>query len=126
MKINTTNIEAIAYALNPIQAKSRVRTISHLDVANAVLRIEKFLANYNIPKKDWKGLVFNVDCNAQSFPNAYKGIPESTQFVVERGSKDWFITSMSRARTNTKYTYLLHPCVEGFKKLVAENIKTDF
>jgi len=96
MKIAISNTEKLNAALEKIQGpRVSARTISADDIEEMVERIEKRLSTM-LHKKDWQGLEFNCDPNAQSFPGAYKGMPESTQFTLERGQSDWFVIDIGR------------------------------
>lgn len=97
MKINTNNTEAINTAIAEVEGLATARTITATDIQDAVEYIEKGLTGL-MPKNKWQKLRFAVDPNAQSFPAAYKYTPESTQFVLERGSKDWFVVKIERDR----------------------------
>lgn len=98
MKINIKNTEKLAEAIASAEVRCSARTISAKDIQNAAAHIEKKLANI-LAKKDWPGIKFNIDLNAQTFPGAYKGIPESTKFTLERFSSGWFVTEVYRGRT---------------------------
>lgn len=100
MKINVTNTDKLAAEIAIAEgARVSARTITADDVSRAVAQIEKRLSAM-MPKKAWRGAAFVVDVNAQSFPGAYKGRPESTQFMIERGASGWFVTKIWRGYTN--------------------------
>ena len=99
--IKEENRNKIEEMLAEVQEKSRVRTISFDDMMDVITRIEKRLGE--IRKKYWKGIRVHVDCNAQDFPGAYKGTPESTQFTIERATSGWALTGISRNRTKGQY-----------------------
>ena len=106
MRINITNKEKIEAALAEVQKLSQVRMIGYQDILDAVKYSEEKLSNILL-KKDWVGLKVQADPNAQQFPNAYKYRPESTQFVLEKGVNDWFLTRLERYYTHdriAKYT----------------------
>ena len=98
MKINTTNTEKVNQAIAAAEGRATARTICMDDVQTAIKSIEKRLSLL-LFKKDWKGLKFGVDSNAQSFPSSYKYTPYaySTQIVLERGATGWFVTEIYRA-----------------------------
>lgn len=86
--------------LDYVQCRSKVRTIEIDDIINALAEIENKLS---LPKKAMIGVSAWVDVNAQKFPTAYRGIPESTQFHAEYTTGGWKILSVVRYRcTNTK------------------------
>lgn len=98
MKINTTNTEKLNAAIQQVEGpRVSARTIDADDIRNLIeTTIEKRLSSMLL-KKDWKGLRFYCDPHAQSFPGSFKGIPQSTQFTLERGARGWFVTGIERA-----------------------------
>ena len=98
MKINidnANNVEKITAAINEAEGRATVRTITFDDILDAVAAIEEKLRRI-LPKKALAGLKFAVNPNAQTFPAAYNGVPMSTQFILERGSKAWFLVNVYR------------------------------
>ena len=95
MKINVSATEKIQAAIDNAEGKARVRQITAQTVSEWVQRIERTL-EARLFKADWTGLAFWVDEHAQSFPGAYKGTPESTQFRLERTASGWFVTEVKR------------------------------
>lgn len=87
---NKSKVEAV---LNDVQKRARVRTVDVDEVYEAAKWIEEKLC---IPKKHMEGIVATVDMNAQSFPNSYKYMPESTIFVLERKNNKWALTNCYR------------------------------
>jgi hypothetical protein len=112
MKINITNIEKVNSAIEEAEGKATSRTISVTDINELVVDIEKRLSNI-LNKKDWSGLTFYCDNNAQSFPAAYKFSPESTHVILERGASSWFITVICRGY-----------CKSPSQRIVPQNIDT--
>ena len=94
-KINVKNSEILDAEILKVEKGSKSRQITSDDVAGAVAIIERRLAGI-LPKSAWQGLRFECDPNGQSFPGAYKGVPFSTQFILERGSSAWFVTRIWR------------------------------
>ena len=94
MKINVKNEKQINEELNKVNAK--VRNADAQSVKAIVWHIEKKLAEKGLPKKMWIGLSFFGDINAQSFSNAYKWTPESTQFKLQRFASGWFMVYAQR------------------------------
>lgn len=94
MKIKLSDLDAIRAALDDVQNKSRVRTISAENIAELCKRVETRL---DIPKSALKGVAFTADYNAQAFPNAYKGRPESTHVSALHNGREWIITGIYRA-----------------------------
>lgn len=91
--INGNHTEKLASALETIQARCTARTLT-------ADRIEDILnsaaSKLGISKKAMAGtkLVFT---GAKQFPNAYKGIPESTHFTAEHNGRFWVITDITRS-----------------------------
>lgn len=90
---NEKNNAALQAALDRIQSRSRVRTIDVDDIYEAAAYVEKKLG---IPKKTLEGVRVHVDLYAQTFPSAYHGIPESTQFDMVFSKRFWRVTKVSR------------------------------
>lgn len=96
--IKENNAEKIQAAIDEVQKRTTARNITAADVFDAVETIEKKL---DIPKKSMLGIIACVDVNAQNFPNAYKYVPESTMFQIEKFTSGWFLTDVYRERTRT-------------------------
>jgi hypothetical protein len=112
MKINTKNIEKVNSEIAAAEGRATARTVCADDVETAIEKIEKRLCLLLL-KKDWKGLKFAVDSNAQNFASSYKYKAYSTQVVLERGATGWFITKIDRA-----------PCVTPANEIVPVNISS--
>ncbi len=97
MKINTSSPK-LDSSIRDAQHGCSARLLTSEQIRHTVTKIEKHLKSL-LPKKDWKGLSFSVDVNAQSFPSAYNAIPRSTHFDCVRGSTGWFVTEITRAIT---------------------------
>lgn len=95
IRINVNNIEKINAAIATAEGRATARCITADDIHIMIDEIESTLIK-RMYKKDWAGLEFSVDPNAQSFPGAYRGTPESTQFTVMRKASGWFVTDISR------------------------------
>lgn len=87
---------ALRLALESVQGRARVRTVNAEEIALALLRLERALG---ITKKAMQGVSVTMDLNAQQFPGAYKGIPESTIVDAVYKSGSWRITDLRRDRT---------------------------
>ena len=105
MKIDAYNVEKINDEIEKVQARAQVRLIDASDVVNEIKWIENKLKDL-LYKKDWVGLIFDVDVHAQHFPGAYRGTPESTAFRVMRTKSGWFVISIFRTITGT---HAIHP-----------------
>jgi len=99
-KINVSNEAKLNGLIKSEQIRCTARIIDYSDIVATVTEIEKKLESL-LPKTAWIGVKIYVDLHAQSFPGAYKYSPESTQFIVARGSSDWFIIGLGRAYTCT-------------------------
>lgn len=89
----TTKLRAI---LKIAQRRAQVRTIDTTDVVNAVSELQNRLDCLML-KKSQIGVSAVVDVHAQNFSGAYKYIPESTVFEVEKTASGWFMTSCGRS-----------------------------
>lgn len=94
--------------LNQVQAKVRERKTTYTDIQRAVTAIETRLDNLKVLKKDRIGMKFQINPNAQTFPNAYKGIPEATNVSLELTSTGWKVYSIERTRCGTKTIIFLN------------------
>lgn len=90
---------ALRSVLDDVQYRCTARTVTASDVLTALDRIQRKL---NITKKALEGTTVHVDLHAQSFPGAYHGIPESTQFCAVFRSGSWRVTDISRDRCTTR------------------------
>ena len=124
MKINIKNEDKISKAINAAEgSRVSVRQADYASVCESVSRIERRLAGL-LAKKDWTGLVFVCDPNAQTFPNTYKGIPESTQYDLTRFASGWFLTDICRDRCGRE---LISPInIEMKAKEIIEHIAENF
>jgi hypothetical protein len=98
MKIRVTDTEKLSAAIAAAEGpRCSARCITAADIQLEVAYITNELDRL-LAKKDQVGAAVAVDLNAQTFPGAYKGIPYSTQFVVERFASGLFVTGVFRAR----------------------------
>lgn len=91
-------------ALDAAQKGARVRTIDAGGMAHALDKAEKIIHGagwHTITKKALEGTTVVIDCNAQTFPNAYHGRPESTLFAARYHSGKWQITAVWRGDTRS-------------------------
>lgn len=91
---NEKNKDRLQAILDDVQKRSRTRTVNVADFYDAVKRIEEYL---DIPKNALDGVRAHVDIHAQTFPNAYHGTPESTQFEMIFEKRYWRVTRVWRA-----------------------------
>ena len=95
------NLHKIQEKIDFMQLKVKVRTINGVAVIDTIDEIEKRLSSI-LHKKDWDGLSFTVDENAQTFPSAYKYMPESTIYKIERRKSGWFLVWVMRSHSRPK------------------------
>jgi hypothetical protein len=91
--IEEKNREKIEAIIAEKEGKARVRTIGYQEIYNLCKETEKHLG---IPKKHMHGVKISGDPNAQCFPSAYKGIPESSHFEAEYSHGKWYLTRVYR------------------------------
>jgi len=80
--------------LDEVQKRAKVRTINAVDIVKALAEVEDKLL---ITKRDREGIEVEIDLNAQTFPNAYKGRPESTVFTAKFTKGCWKLTKIERS-----------------------------
>ena len=95
IKAEEKNIQKIAEAIKTAEGRATVRTIDAADVLRCAEKFQKSLDKM-ITKKASVGIVCQIDNNAQSFPNAYKYVPESTIFILEVFPSGIFIVGIKR------------------------------
>ena len=100
IKVCAQNRDKISGAISEVQSKARTRTIS---VDTITDYCESLANSYRmIPRKALHGSTFSVDPFAQHFPNAYKGIPESTQFSLLYSHGQFYLIRLVRDRTKSE------------------------
>ena len=75
---------------------ARTRTVDIDDVYDAVYILERKFEDCT--RKSLEGLTVNVDLNSQDFPNAYRGVPMSTQFTLVYEKRSWRFVRAERSR----------------------------
>lgn len=98
--------EKLTIAIKEAEGRASARTIDDFDVMKALISIENKL---DLTKKDLEGVMVDVDIHSQKFPNAYKYIPESTQFSAIYKGGSWRIYDIGRysVRQRNNATYLV-------------------
>ena len=114
----TTIPEKLMAEIKTAEGRARVRTLDAEDICKAIREVEDRLNG--ITKKAMKGIVFVYDVNAQTFPNAYKGIPESTLFKAEFDGKEWRIVDIWRGTCRNKSAHIT--LTEEAKKAILDKI----
>ena len=96
MIIRESNKEKIEELITKAEGRARVRTIDYTTIKKDIEYLERKL---DIPKKHMVGIKVSIDHHATNFPNAYKGRPMSTQYMIERKSSGWDLRSVERGYT---------------------------
>jgi len=123
MRINTNNVEKLQRELDKVQRLARTRTITTEDIKQAVKTAEENLVPI-LQKKNWSGIAVRINLHAQKFAASYRGMPESTQFTLTRGSNAWFLTDLVRSRCGTVHTDL---CADPTQRsLIADFVVRSF
>ena len=97
--IKWDNIERINEAIKQAEGRAKERRIKYENIDYAIFEIEKKL---DIPRVAMLGIMVDIDCNAQKFPNAYKYTPESTHAVVKKTASGWNLIGVHRGVCRTK------------------------
>lgn len=85
---------ALNSAIDAVEKRCSARLIDTDDVVFHLIRLDDSLS---ISKKAMDGIAVIIDLNYGVMPNAYKGIPESTQVHAEYKSGSWRIADVGRA-----------------------------
>lgn len=72
---------------------AKVRTLSASDMCKA---LESVTQTWDISKAKMRGCSVSIDTHAQTFPRAYRFIPESTIFSAVFTASGWAITDICR------------------------------
>lgn len=119
--VNEKNETKIADAIANAQGKATARTIDIGDVYRATQCLDKL----DIPKKYKEGLAYDVDMNAQNFPNAYRFVPESTHFVLTYKKGSWRISDIRRAMCrHAGHTYECITMPDETKDAIIRSVRT--
>ena len=101
IRVMQSNLDKIEAKIDFMQSAAKVRTITGIAILSTIKEIENRLSSI-LHKKDWHGLSFRVDENAQKFPSAYKYVPESTIYKLEYRKSGWYLIWVMRSRCDTK------------------------
>lgn len=110
--------EKVQSALDEVQKRSKVRTITVKDICCTLTNVDKKL---DIPKKYKKGIQLSCDYNAQKFPNAYRYQPDSTHFFAEHNGSEWILTGACRRVCTNKNCHL--DLTDEAKEKILDNYK---
>lgn len=94
--LNHKHDEQIQSQLDKANHLARIRTVDIDEVYGAVTVLERKFED--CAKKSMEGLIVHVDLNSQDFPNAYRGIPMSTHFVLIYEKRSWRFIRAERLR----------------------------
>lgn len=101
IKLTEENKSKIESILNEVQKRSKVRTITFDNIMNSAIKAISRI-NYLLPANAQKDIKAVIDSNAEDFPNAYKGQPESTIVSIQKFSSGWFLVDVKRCYTHSK------------------------
>lgn len=111
----------LADELRRVQTRCTARTIKASDILSALDKVER---RWDIPKKYMAGCVVDVDLHAQTFPSAYHGIPESTQFTAEYKAGSWRITDIRRGQVRGSTRAILATLTDEAKQAILAKYET--
>lgn len=94
--LNRKHDEEVQSQLDKANYLARTRTVDIDDVYDAVYILERKFEDCT--RKSLEGLTVNVDLNSQDFPNAYRGVPMSTQFTLVYEKRSWRLVRVERLR----------------------------
>lgn len=110
--------QAIEAVLGDVQKKAKTRCISLSDILDILERVER---NLDIPKAKLDGVKVHYT-GAEHFPNAYRGIPESTHFYAMHNGKRWEITKIERSTCPNNSRCVIITLTEQAKEAVLDSI----
>jgi len=94
IKITHENKQNIFDAFEQENGLSKANTLSGIEVFDIVKKAEERLEDARLPKKSRNKAKAHYCTNGPA--RAYKYAFTTTEFVLERGSKDWFLVSVER------------------------------
>lgn len=94
--LNHKHDAVVQFHLDKANHLARTRTVDIDDVYNAVTVIEQKFKDCT--KKSMEGLTVRVDLNSRHFPNAYRGVPMSTYFMLAYEKRSWRFILVGRSR----------------------------
>lgn len=101
--LNHKHDDEVQSQLDKANHLARTRTVNVDDVYGAVATLERKFEDCT--KKSMEGLTVNVDLNSQDFPNAYHGVPMSTQFTLVYEKRSWRFVYAERMRCGVSKRY---------------------
>ena len=94
MKINVLNKAAIEAALAKGQTQARTRLATYDDVERLAADAERHLLSMGLPLSRHEGAIA-TSCEGD-LPLSYRYRATSTRIVLRRGSKTWFLETVTR------------------------------
>lgn len=91
--IDMAHADALQAEIDTVQKRVRTRTITVTDI---IKKCDEVSRRLDISRKALEGVAFYADINAQSFPGAYNGIPESTHFQAAFMGGKWRLIKVYR------------------------------
>lgn len=101
--LNHKHDDEIQSQLDRANHLARTRTVDIDEVYGAVAVLERKFEDCT--KKSMEGLTVHVDLNSQDFPNAYRGVPMSTQFTLIYEKRSWRFVYAERMRCGASKRY---------------------
>lgn len=95
MKINISNVAKVEQAIGAAEGTATKRLLEYSRIVDAAEIAEYRFEMLRIPKRAWKGA--RVGIIPPDLPNAYKSAAHGTYASLERGPRDWFLTSVRRS-----------------------------
>ncbi len=122
IKIIPDNFERLRTEIDAVQSRARVRRLTPEGIARAC---NIAFQRLGISKKACEGVQIDVDEHAQTFPGAYRGLPESTHFraIYKRGA--WYLTDVRRAPVRCTTAAVVITLTDAAKQAILSN-KTTF
>ena len=97
--LKITDTTAIQSELNRVQHSCSERLLTADEIIKIVRMVEERLIKMGVAKRNQVGVKFKYE-NGHKMPASYKDIAESTAFMFERKSKEWYVTKIVRAYCN--------------------------
>lgn len=118
--IKDENKNRIDNAINAAQTRARTRYVDYDDVVTAVKYAEK---KFGVARKNLTGVEVVCDPHAWTYPNAYKGTPEATHFVIKCTGRGWNLIEVYRGNCNHAHRYTTRILPDTAKSAIIEQFK---
>lgn len=116
MKLNVKNTTKISAAIDAVEGRAQVNTISAERLQNIATLAEKELAATGLPLAERKSARFEFR-DAGPSAKAYSWRQGATHVMIERGSSSWFLISVTRDE--------IHPQQRGLADLFLTQTQKD-